>query len=303
LPFQTRSFIKPGAMCPLRRSPTENEGKELVNGYSLMWGGTTKGDKRGYVEKSPQNMIKIPFLRQAFRDNNSHSRFIVILKHPATLSISFKSKLDPAYDADNFRHFMSFMTKTSINGNTFSTKSLNGSNCELGWLPGVHELYTQLNQNNTKDILVLHYEEFRVPRHVCHIIANFLSTAPTMGKQWRDKAVQKCDDMFEIKAPQYTRANDFRSRINSARNLRLHHGDIKSDNGYETTQHLWFDPRAHVSSGAERLLVFRKFLERLPVSQRNKVNALEGLLQKYGYSLNHANYEWKKDAFVTWRGK
>lgn len=198
--------FKPGRMCPVDKALLQDihlfsAAKQKLH---MQWGeywssqdtasSLFHASSKILVEKSPHNMVKIPFIAQAFQHARS-LRFIVVIKHPITLNIAlprghqWMSRISPASFAlrdqnqkgntqrtslvekqklpwtlsdllEGFEHFITFM-----NGNVSS-----GPECNLGWLLAMEELMFNTRGNLSSSITIVKYEDFIDPIKTCQDI-------------------------------------------------------------------------------------------------------------------------------------
>ncbi len=156
--------------------------------------------KKILVEKSPQNMVKIPFIAKAFQHARSLN-FLVVIKHPVTLnialprgfewmsrvpppSLSFTSKDSSQVNdvsrkqsqkkipwnstdlIESFEYFIKFMTANVSKG----------SDCNLGWLSTMEELLMNTQGKLSSNVTIVKYEDFIDPIKACQLIMNIITT-------------------------------------------------------------------------------------------------------------------------------
>jgi hypothetical protein len=155
LPKDLRDTYKPGKMCPVHNNSRleKNQSDSLANIRNTFWSQWSPYwnlKQRYLVEKSPQEMLKFGFLHELFSlpDNNRRRvKYLVIIKHPATLNIATPTDQGWLYHRDrktskdgqlepmrlrnsneqvlsSMQYFIQFMTRNDSKGT-----------CELGWLP------------------------------------------------------------------------------------------------------------------------------------------------------------------------
>lgn len=154
------SVYRPGMMCP-----AEQVLDQQIQGYIprvlSQWKKFWNIDKQILVEKSPQSMLKIPLMEQVVQGAKA-ARFIVVLKHPATLNVATPKgyqwlthdspinkgplqHIPNSYEEilSNVEHFLAFMDK-----NATYARNLN---CDYGWLQALEYLESSgLNSYNVK---------------------------------------------------------------------------------------------------------------------------------------------------------
>mmetsp|Transcript_15216 Transcript_15216/g.22884 ORF Transcript_15216/g.22884 Transcript_15216/m.22884 type:complete len:289 (+) Transcript_15216:37-903(+) len=72
---------RPGVYCSLRRSHQVDSYSSLVSEWSQLW----DMNKSMLVQKSPADLLKIPFLHHAF-DAAGEKKYIIVIKHPSSIS-------------------------------------------------------------------------------------------------------------------------------------------------------------------------------------------------------------------------
>lgn len=182
-------LYNPGAMCPCSHDISKNI-KSLVQ---TQWAQFWSLDSSVLVEKSPQNLLKMSFLRAIFSTAKS-IKFIVVVKHPVTLNIatpkdyrwtSHDLKISQQGDHSskqqsksvdntvdqmnaNVRHFIEFLSH--------NTSDAEGRSCSLGWLPALETLVKNLKGDNRSnvDVRILRYEEFQVASVACRALFSFV---------------------------------------------------------------------------------------------------------------------------------
>lgn len=193
--LKTPSPLMSGAMCPVDglRNFTD-EAESIIGQWSHFW-----DLERVYLmEKSPQSLLKIPYLRELLRTAKS-VKFLVIIKHPATLNIATPREFGWKYYNDaaskislinergekvnqknikriinvadmktNLQHFDHFMTR-----NNCVNKSRT-SPCEMGWLPALELLHKQLDTSPTDDTRIIRYEQFAGGYKLCQKIFSWV---------------------------------------------------------------------------------------------------------------------------------
>jgi hypothetical protein len=162
------SVYRPGLMCPAKRV-IDQETQAYIPHVLSQWKKFWNIDKQILVEKSPQSMLKIPLMQQIVQGAKA-ARFIVVLKHPATLNVatprgyqwlthdsprrSFTSKgplpqIPNSYEEvmSNVEHFIAFMDKNA----TLSNPGIHNRDCDYGWLQALEYLETSdLDNYNVK---------------------------------------------------------------------------------------------------------------------------------------------------------
>jgi len=179
-------------MCPPTSSTfgynikisNDSNGIDVLTEWSSFW----DLKKMYLVEKSPQSMLKIEYLRSLVNECRMKSRFLVVLKHPITLNIATPRHFGWLYHREHpeksdvllpmtaknsfeqivycFRYFVKFMTTNSFQ----SSKSLTFSNnnakiskplsefrqhCkDMGWLPALELFLLQQYHGNEEDIFI-----------------------------------------------------------------------------------------------------------------------------------------------------
>jgi len=166
----------PGKMCPINTPPTNSLRLSIQKKMGDFWPnlyGPANPDEI-FVQKSPQDMVKIPFINGIWR--GSTVRHVVILKNPITLNSamsthwSFKVSADgyksPLSDKEmrshisqNIEVFLRLMLGRNYNNihslmlpsHIQSSSSSGSSNCsegELGWLDAMEELLLVLQRGH-----------------------------------------------------------------------------------------------------------------------------------------------------------
>ncbi len=170
---EVSSYLSPGKMCPIEEydklHPPVTTKRAIIDTWSKYWdlnGSLLKStkeeqDQQILIEKSPQSMLKIPFLENVFSNEGlKNLKFLIILKHPLTLNIATlpdfgwltntvisKSKnennlktaptsgatsasgnIDAKYNSDieiseNIRHFLYFMTHSEVQEHYYNKNS------------------------------------------------------------------------------------------------------------------------------------------------------------------------------------
>lgn len=148
---ETTKYIQPGVMCPINTKQLNNTLLDTISAsYQRQWEKYWNSEMPIFIEKSPQNIVKIPFLYQLFSKSFT-IKFLIVLKHPITLNIAtMKSfewttnrkhpNIESAQNTPNeisqlVDYFINFMVHNSTSGN----------NCDYGWLPGIERLHADLN--------------------------------------------------------------------------------------------------------------------------------------------------------------
>ena len=180
----------PGSICPCQEIASD----ELKQSIQLQWKSFWSMDQTVLVEKSPQNLLKMPFLKNVFSEAKK-IKFIVVIKHPVTLNIATPKDMkwlshavksgskqltngihktvrdtrnSPNQINENIRHFIDFLTHN---------RSIDGRDCSLGWLPAMNMFrkYLAHEINSTLlEVRILRYEDFQAAHTLCKAIFSFI---------------------------------------------------------------------------------------------------------------------------------
>jgi hypothetical protein len=215
----------PGRMCEAEAHMKDKVNEFLVSTWNSLW----SADASIVVQKSPQDMLKINRLRVAFRDA-AYQKYIVVLKHPATLNIAVprnrdwlmrrnhnggKEALHQREINENFDYFYRLMTKVrSRPGNLTDDDvepgcSNDSCSCrvsfnqiDLGWLPAMDLLLQSLNRiENSKDyVKILRYEDLLIaPKAVCIRIVQFIFNYSNLSLEQSDpKLLRVCASIGDV---------------------------------------------------------------------------------------------------------
>lgn len=183
----TTQIFRPGSMCPVNISRVINDnatiGEDLLKQWIVYW------DQQAsfFVEKSPQSMLKIHFLRSLF-EHKYALKFLVVIKHPVTLNTAKVKGYDWQTQRlqnkqivknskekirENFDYFVKFMMEYQIS---------ESSSCQLGWFQTMKTFMKQLEEIQEfgkKHVRILRYERFISPHKVCTNIFSFLHKEKT----------------------------------------------------------------------------------------------------------------------------
>ena len=214
-----KKAMQPGAMCP----PTletmrevQKSSQELHSFLMSQWSQFWDMSRPFLTEKSPQSMLKIPLLRLLFSGRGERLKFLIVVKHPATLNVALPKGMDwltyssssspsqtrvkipnsPAQISANADYFIDFLSHRGVGSD--SGDATRQSACSLGWVPAMEQLAVQLNASRAQslaDVRVLRYEHFQRPALVCRAIFDFLySSSDPAGLE--DAVARVCDVHF-----------------------------------------------------------------------------------------------------------
>lgn len=179
-------YYAPGEMCPWEIKEQLSTEKFIREKWETYW----ETNKSVLVEKSPAGMMKIPLLRHIFSAPGVVLKFLIIMKHPASLNIAsvkkrgwlshyiedgeevLTSQIIGGRDGDrpatlntkeqsiaNVAHFIEMMThrwsgnQVTLNDTTARPNTphpLKLQHCSLGWLPAFEHITSELS--NVSDI-------------------------------------------------------------------------------------------------------------------------------------------------------
>jgi hypothetical protein len=170
----------PGRSCEPPPGAEDRAGAHIVAQWFSYWHNNSKI----VVQKSPQDLLKLSFLDNIFKPMTANRRFIVVLKHPATLSTALPKRQDwtharvgdgktseKKYVAltkeqvnDNFLYFHRMMTKEIVavagkspppprvgpagdSGRPPPYARCDDQAADLGWLPALEAFAAQMERN------------------------------------------------------------------------------------------------------------------------------------------------------------
>ena len=215
-----KKAMQPGAMCPptLETMREVQESRQELHSFLMsQWSQFWDTSRPFLTEKSPQSMLKIPLLRLLFSGRGERLKFLVVVKHPATLNVALPKGMDwlthsssgstasqtsveipnsPAQIAANADYFIDFLSHRGAGAG--SGDAARRPACSLGWVPAMERLAAQLNASRSlslSDVRVLRYEHFQRPSLVCRAIFDFLySSSDPAGLE--DAVARVCDAHF-----------------------------------------------------------------------------------------------------------
>lgn len=203
----TNKSLMPGAMClptpeMVHMTSAGVKPREGLRNYILQqWLHFWNASQPVLVEKSPQFMLKIPLLQGLFQGARK-LKFLVVIKHPATLNNAVPRldggvmdwmhhtkdgdgdpRLRTARNSeqqklDNMRFFIDFLghgTNSSEQNDALHWEK-NRRTCSLGWIPAMEQLVGQLQAipRDRLDLRVLRFESFERPSVVCRALFAFI---------------------------------------------------------------------------------------------------------------------------------
>jgi len=248
--------------------------------------------KRSFLtEKSPQFMLKIPLLREIFLGSKIRSKYLIVIKHPASLNIALPKSIDwlthgLAGDestpkrkipnshrqlAENIDYFLDFLSHGEGQFNASLSKLKNRRECSLGWIPAMEQLTLQLNtsrHDSLTDVRILRYEQFERPTVVCRAIFDFLFDDDLEGYLNAVKSV--CDVHFPIRTKVATSSLGSRNvRENVRGGGSTHSRSISRRLGEESNDSMRRQLRLHtLEASSSDELVFRPTAITQSVHQR-----------------------------------
>jgi len=208
-----QSGLRPGEICPDEHvtAPSEKSVQQaIVREWSQYW----DLSKKLLVEKSPQSMLKMDYYRAMF-DEARQIKFLIVVKHPATLNIATPKERDwttrtemgedgskPKVFAntdeelvENIRYFIDFLSHNASYAAASSAAA--PSTCSMGWLPAMHLLVEQLKRSKDAssqlDVRIIRYEHFERPGILCRALFHFLSDQETDKELYMSGVRDVCD--------------------------------------------------------------------------------------------------------------
>ena len=302
-----RAIMQPGSMCPpLPSAPVEALREDMVENWGKYWAANSSAERtersesaeRIYLQKSPQDMLKIPVLREVFNGAGARStRFVVVLKHPMTANYNRHLVWAvPGRAKDNIAIVKHYLNKSIRDDGAVRAGCKEGS-----WFQVMERLHTQLVESaaSISDVLVVHFEESAMPEALCRKMVAFIGKGHG-SEAWTATARQACASLFLVtadprhkvvrKPPRDPSSNDALSRgiprfggpghvrRGGAVRRKLGLREMPGDTGAK----VWIDADI---SGMEPLRTFIAALGKLSVAERAELDAYEDRLRKYGYSL------------------
>lgn len=315
-------LFNPGSFCANYHNQdsslnSTSAAEYIVNEWSKYW------DLQApvLVEKSPQNMLKIPLLKSIF--NASRTKFLVVVKNPVTLNIA----LPKGYEWDRRSTHSSFHRNEisshvrQVVYNTISEKqklaeyfidfmthdlrsnhsSVAEKKCSLGWLPTMDTFFSQLlnvtNGSNyhisPEDIRIVRYEDFDFPYTLCVALMRFTFGDQLLNHYFMHSIQSVCRVHFltnELSASSNADATSSRSKESGNSKLNYNHSHKRRSLRLKTTvknsyNKLLFHKDAVSTSVIKRLSSFQNAY--VDIVRNNtiarKLHEINILLSKYGY--------------------
>jgi hypothetical protein len=318
-----RAIMQPGSMCPLSPSaPVEGLRKILLNDWGKYWATNRSAERpesteRIYLQKAPQDMLKIPMLRDVFNGAGARSsRFVVVLKHPMT--VNYNRKLQwaaPKRIKENIAIVKHYLDRS------IRDDAAVRAGCEEGnWFQVMERLHTQLVESaaSINDVLVVHFEETAMPEALCRKMVTFIGNGHG-SLAWTVTALKTCASLFRVtldphhkmvrKPPMDSSSNDAlgrgiprfggqgHERGGAAKRRQLGLKEMPGDNESK----VWINSDI---SGTEPLRTLIAALGKLSAAERAQLDAYEGRLRKYGYSLQGSRTSHtREDVLRPWSGR
>ena len=216
-----KRLLVPGAMCvpPLPAMQEVVAQREPLRSYlESQWSSFWDLSKPFLVEKSPQLMLKIPLLRQLFPGSPERTKYLIVIKHPASLNIAVPKGTDWLTHDDkpgdesvprkaipnsfkqlsaNVDYFIDFLSHGQGEADHELAKAKARRTCSLGWIPAMEQLALQLRASHNEslsDLRILRYEQFERPSVVCRALFDFVYSGDVNG--YRNAIENVCNVHF-----------------------------------------------------------------------------------------------------------
>lgn len=304
-----------GGMCAMEPSSdaqSKSIEQDITSTYERMWmhssssSDSVQGPETIFLQKSPQDMLKIPVLRHAYRTAKA-VLFVVVMKHPMTVNYNRNMFWDPM----RIKHESAFvknvdMVKHYLNESIKEARVpplCAGNTRERGWLASTEQLYTLLRRDRSqslKDTLVIRFEDTRRPQALCGKLVDFVASGGAVPEGWVPNGHARCATLFKFGERQKRKSR--RSRHDSNRfeldpvrrrhrHRRLGMHEVRSsssssgNSGYNGAhkQHSVVIERS--TSGLAPFHFFLSAFRRLPKAKRAILQAFDEGLSRFGYSM------------------
>ena len=218
---QASDLLNVGSICLANSSSRGGDESEVRAFIRDQWGSFwDHGSNVLLVEKSPQNLLKMPLITSIFKNEHEKTgyksnklKFLVVLKHPATLNIALPKRTEWLYSLEysdaggqkervkvkkrlqqdkihaNFDFFLKFMDNSGQD-------LANDRSCAIGWLDAMEKLEQTLLTHRELDVRVLKFEDFETPHMLCLNLMLFAFDGYPKEDYYASAARLVCDKYF-----------------------------------------------------------------------------------------------------------